>query len=71
LVSGNILRTMERAIAQNWDISKYGRDYNYPQSIVSEVFFDRVLKIGNKGFNSVAKKYFDNNEIGTINLPMI
>ena len=69
LVSGNISRTMERAIAQNWDISKYGRDYNYPQSIVSEVFFDRVLKIGDRGFNSVAKNYF--NGIEFKELPII
>ncbi|CAA6817099.1 MAG: Unknown protein [uncultured Sulfurovum sp.] len=71
LIAGNISRTMERAIAQNWDISKYGRDYNYPQSIVSEIFFDRVLKIGNRGFDSVAKNHFYTNKIESIILPMI
>ena len=69
LVAGNILRTMERAIAQNWDVSKYGRDYNYPQSIISEVFFNRVLKIGDRGFNSVAKNYFHNSGKNLIELP--
>lgn len=71
LVAGNISRTMEKAIAENWDIKKYGRDYNYPQSIVSEVFFDRVLKIGDRGFKSIAKEYFYKNEGKLINLPMI
>ena len=70
IVAGDISRTMEKAIAQNWDISKYGRAYKYPQSIVSEVFFDRVLKIGDKGFDSVAKDYFYKSDISFINLPI-
>jgi len=58
LIAGRISRTMDRAIINNWDIKKYGRGYNYPQSIISEVFFNRVLKIGDEGFDSVAKEYF-------------
>ena len=62
LVAGNISRNMERAIAENWHVSKYGRAFNCPQSIVSEVFFNRVLKIGDSGFDTVARHYFENNE---------
>ena len=69
LVAGNILRTMERAIAQNWDVSKYRRDYNYPQSIISEIFFNRILKIGDRGFDTVAKNYFHNSGKNLIELP--
>lgn len=69
LIAGNILRTMERAIAQGWDVSKYGRDYNYPQSIISEVYFNRVLKIGDKGFDMVAKNYFTNQTLNFNDLP--
>jgi len=58
LIAGRISRTMERAISNNWDIAKYGRGYNYPQSTVSEIFFNKVLKIGDEGFDSVAKEYF-------------
>lgn len=71
LIAGNILRTMERAIAQGWDVSKYRRDYNYPQSIISEVYFNRVLKIGDKGFDSVAKNYFISRKLGSNDLPSI
>jgi hypothetical protein len=62
LVAGNISRNMERAIAENWHVSKYGRAFTCPQSIVSEVFFNRVLKIGDSGFDMVARNYFENNE---------
>jgi len=62
LIAGRISRTMERAISNNWDITKYGRGYNYPQSIVSEIFFNRVLNIGDEGFDTIAKDYFQINE---------
>ena len=55
-ISGNILRSSEKAKAEGWEIKGYGRDYNYPQSIISEVFFNNILKIGELGFTSVIAK---------------
>lgn len=52
-IAGGILRSCERAKAEGWDVKGYGRDYNYSQSIVSEIFFDKILKIGDKGFTSM------------------
>lgn len=40
-----------RAIENRWDIMKYTRDKNLPQSILSEVFFNLVLSIKDDGFN--------------------
>lgn len=51
-ISGSIIRSCEKAKAEDWQIKGYGRDYNYPQSVVSEVFFNNILQIGNKGFES-------------------
>jgi len=51
-ISGSIIRSHEKAKAENWEIKGYGRDYNYPQAIISEVFFNNILQIGSKGFES-------------------
>jgi tetratricopeptide (TPR) repeat protein len=40
----------ERAIAENWTITKYKRPYKLPQSLISEIFFNRVLQISYLGF---------------------
>jgi len=63
LVAGNILRIMETAIAKNQVVPKYERNYKCPQSIISEIFFNRVVKIGARGFDMVAKSYFYNSKI--------
>lgn len=41
----------ERALENGWDIIKYSRNKNVPQSILSEVFFNNVLFIKDDGFN--------------------
>jgi hypothetical protein len=51
-ISGSIIRSQEKAKAENWQIKGYGRDYNYPQTVISEVFFNNILQIGSKGFES-------------------
>ena len=51
-ISGSIIRSHEKAKAENWQIKGYGRDYNYPQTIISEVFFNNILQIGSRGFES-------------------
>jgi hypothetical protein len=50
-VVGNIQRAADRAQAEGWNVKPYGRDRRCPQSMVSIVLFDAVLKIGERGFN--------------------
>ena len=52
-IAGAIIKSSERALAEEWDVKKYGRNYDYPQTVISEVFFNNILKIGDKGFDSV------------------
>ncbi len=40
----------ERAIAEGWKLSKYRRDYNLPETLISQVFFTSILKIAYIGF---------------------
>lgn len=44
-------RMGERYLANRWDITGYHRDFNCPQSVLSQFFFDRVLCIGDEGFS--------------------
>ena len=50
-VIGAIQRYGERAKAEGWDIKPYRRNFDCPQSMVSEVLFNAVLRIGEDGFN--------------------
>jgi hypothetical protein len=50
-VIGAIQRYGERAKAEGWDIKPYRRNFDCPQSMVSEVLFNAVLRIGDDGFN--------------------
>ena len=50
-VVGAIQHASERALAQGWDVKAYGRSYSCPQSILSQVYFNAVLQIGDDGFN--------------------
>jgi hypothetical protein len=49
----SIQRISERAIVENWDIKPFGRNFNCPQSCISEVLHNTVLKIGDDGFQSI------------------
>ncbi|MDR7079737.1 hypothetical protein J2Y03_004795 [Neobacillus niacini] len=51
LVVTNCQRSGEKAIAEGWKIKPYGRDFYCPQSILSELFFNRILNIGILGFD--------------------
>ena len=55
-IVGNSLNFGERAISNNWDLSKYGRIKECPQSSISKIFFESLLKVGYDGFNMVPKK---------------
>ncbi|PWK07042.1 hypothetical protein [Tumebacillus permanentifrigoris] len=50
-VIGSCLRFGERARAEKWDIYKYGRDYSLPQTVISELVYNRILQLGVKGFD--------------------
>lgn len=54
-VPGSIQRKSERAQAEGWDVKRFRRDRNRPQTIVSEVLFDVALKIGSKGFEETPR----------------
>jgi len=41
---------LERAIKERWNVTKCNRRYWSSQSVISEVFFNYFLKIGNSGF---------------------
>lgn len=43
----------ERAKHSNWEIAKYSRIRDLPQSEISLYFFNQVVKIGNKGFDNI------------------
>lgn len=46
-------RISERAIAENWEIKPFGRNYKCPQAIISEVLYNTALKLGDEGFQSI------------------
>lgn len=50
-VVGNIERQMDRALANNWDVKSYNRNYDYPQSAISRVLYNTILKTDDGGFN--------------------
>ncbi|MBS2773107.1 hypothetical protein PNH38_17420 [Anoxybacillus rupiensis] len=40
----------ERAIAEGWSLTKYRRNYDLPETLISKVFFTSILKIAHLGF---------------------
>ena len=50
-VIGGYQRYAERAMINNWELAKYSRIKELPQSMISEFFFDRVIGVGSLGFN--------------------
>lgn len=50
-VIGACQRYAEKAIINNWELTKYNRIKELPQSVISEFFYDRVIAIGNLGFD--------------------
>ena len=45
-VIGGCQRYAERAMINNWELAKYSRIKELPQSMISEFFFDRVIGVG-------------------------
>jgi len=52
-VIGNIERSMDRALADNWEIKAFRRNHALPQSIVSRVLFNDMLHTNDGGFHQV------------------
>ena len=50
-VIGGCQRYAERSMINNWELAKYSRIKELPQSMISEFFFDRVIGVGSLGFN--------------------
>jgi hypothetical protein len=50
-----IQRTAERAVSEKWDLKPYRRNYKTKQSIISEVFYNFALGIGEAGFETVPR----------------
>ncbi|MCK1995479.1 hypothetical protein MPH61_23435 [Peribacillus muralis] len=40
----------ERAIAEGWSLTKYRRNYDLPETLISSIFFTSILKIAYLGF---------------------
>jgi len=55
-VVGNIGSQIERAVANSWDVQMYRRNYDYPQTIVSRVFYNTLLHTDDGGFTQVLNK---------------
>lgn len=52
-IIGNAQSFGERAKVNNWDLQKYNRIKDCPQSALSRFFFERIIKIGFDGFNEI------------------
>lgn len=50
-VIGNCQRYAEKALAEGWEPKKFNRSKDCPQSALSKFFFNRILQIGDDGFN--------------------
>src|SRR5690554_1797898 len=50
-IVGNAQNFAERAKVKKWDVQRYHRLRELPESALSKFFFERILKIGYAGFN--------------------
>ncbi|MCO7233951.1 MULTISPECIES: hypothetical protein [unclassified Cobetia] len=57
VISG-IARYIERALANEWDVTHFKRDYELPQSVLSRVVFNHILKTDDGGFHTNLRELF-------------
>ncbi|WP_179085393.1 hypothetical protein [Paenibacillus peoriae] len=50
IVISSMQRMGERAISSNWSLNAFKRNYDLPQTAISQVTYDRILGIGSQGF---------------------
>lgn len=62
-IIGNAQKYIELAKVNNWNIQKYGRLRNLPESVLSKFLFNRILKIGDTGFNNKPILFKDKSEL--------
>ena len=55
-VPGSIQRMSERALAEGWEVKPYGRNFNVPQCMVSQVLYNTTLRMGDAGFDHPVPK---------------
>lgn len=58
-VVANIEGQIEKALANNWNVTAYARNYQVPQSMLSRVLFNNILKTDDGGFNMQIDTIFD------------
>lgn len=58
MVIGTCQRHGETAISNDWKLTSYRRDYELPQTSISEVLFNPIMKISVLGFSEVPTKEF-------------
>lgn len=58
-VVGSIERQIERALANEWNVTAYRRNYNYPQSVLSRTLYSTVLKTDDGGFTRRVSSLFE------------
>lgn len=57
-VVANIERQIERSISNEWNVTAYRRNFDYPQSVLSRVLFNSVLKTDDGGFTKKIANLF-------------
>ena len=58
-MAGACQRWADKARAEGWAVEPYRRNFNLPRSMLSQVLYDVMLKIGEKGFNEVITEDFE------------
>ncbi|WP_431814430.1 hypothetical protein [Limosilactobacillus portuensis] len=43
----------QRAIAEDWNLRNFGRNYNLSESMLARTLYDGILKIGNEGITEI------------------
>lgn len=70
VISG-IARYTERAVANQWDVTRFKRDYDQPQSVISRVIFNHILKTDDGGFHYNLDELFSQFEEHNTHLEML
>ncbi|WP_261844564.1 hypothetical protein [Aliamphritea ceti] len=50
-VVGNICKNMDRALVNSWEVTPFKRNYKLPQSAISQLLFNTVLRTDDGGFH--------------------
>lgn len=62
-VVGYISRSLERSLANDWDVKSFSRNYNLPQSSLSRIIFNTLLGTDDGGFKSLLHELLQGNDI--------